>query len=1296
MFVTEACWVMRLMSALVLLPLLRADDHLILRYYVAMMRVVRPVMAHVLQLYTKNNDNFKELLFRLPGYSNTRYGKDFYESEQRQLNDKITSDNFDITLLFKLLQLICGLSPKGDAKWSTPGTLENKLRLLKNYRNDLAHDDLLLTPEDLQHRLSHIEELCREVLETSGCKCGSPITAEVRVMEEGLEEILTGSIDLWEPYRKALHNLQQQQCSTMVREGKKEIRDVAKKLRILNPFVWLLEDNFSHLDVGHIFVDVYIKGHENVNTCDLFTTTLPSGEYPDTLIIHGSPGIGKTSLMRYLIHDWLSTAPSVHGIDNIDLVLLVELRHVMSTTVQELLCEEILPMACRHLNFDDVIPTLKEVSTLWLLDGYDEATPSTRTLVRELFRKFPASKIIMTTRTDCANELLQIVGEAHLCHATYHMKGLSPGSWNLYAEKLFSVSIADESYRRASCKSFLQFMKDKERSMWEIFSVPLFVVLLVVLWLESPSAVTEATTITKLYDILISHIVNRMTRRYQITNLQLTESQVRDKINGFLDLLGNTFGENSQSYVYVLQDYQLKEIEIFCNGSGLPFKECMSPFFLVIVKATTMGTTEEYQPLHRTVQEFLAARAFCNAMISQDSDVLTIAGQWLVKHRKNKVQNLPEDEVMTRVYNKESFVICKLHEGSDLVFDDYEFVGDMFSENCFCPYVMGYNKNHEDEDEDLGEFERFFCRLYFQSLFTGSLVIRFICDLLKMNNAVTQSRAEQLIYVAICGQDKIRQYGLWLQLINVDSIFLEELKSQLSPYQWNPKPSELLQVGDLLQFVTPEALHVHLCDLRKFDNEQFTSALRIFSRFSVNISLDLKKFMLSMDRNDLDFAEVCIGILLEQGVSCRLTALGCPLSKESLKLLHSARHLEDLCVRVDTLEDLNTLADVTDSLQHLASLSVFLNFVYINNPLKNFPRFRLKQNIKPDRYIALAPSGLPGTGCFITYKTHLAAMSNMLIFKKQPHNCKRPTFPSCKLENKLGKICRSKRNKKLHKSTAAIIPFPDHLEELRTSGACEFFMRMWSLPSAHCQPLCAKTHLDPILCLDLCYHRPAKLPLWTEQEWLHHHQAIKYHQRSIKKLRSFYTILVKIIQECLKPVKQTTKKSFDPHIKLLCYEFSVKQLWKSLQVLNIYLLKVCELFMYEHKISIQQHRKLLTHVREPPSSLYSSSVQLAFINSFHLDAQMFSALVHQLCPNPLRLHMFDRFLDVKNALDIAQYVWHIGKSFPNLQALFIRELKSYTFLPSPIRHMVDTRGGRAITLIEKSAPKFIYDISVSV
>merc|ERR1712179_201813 len=73
---------------------------------------------------------------------------------------------WDVSMLFKIIQKVCGLQPAGDIKW-TGGEecLENLIYKLKELRNKLVHDfELVLSNEQLEERLNELTDLALRMI----------------------------------------------------------------------------------------------------------------------------------------------------------------------------------------------------------------------------------------------------------------------------------------------------------------------------------------------------------------------------------------------------------------------------------------------------------------------------------------------------------------------------------------------------------------------------------------------------------------------------------------------------------------------------------------------------------------------------------------------------------------------------------------------------------------------------------------------------------------------------------------------------------------------------------------------------------------------------------------------------------------------------------------------------------------------------------------------------------------------------------------------------------------------------
>lgn len=97
--------------------------------------------------------------------SKRQYKDSFTKPEQEKLEVGNYS-TWDISILFKLLQKVCGLNPNvSDWKQFGRDTLEKLLDELKDLRNDMAHTlDTIFTEKERDEKLEEFRDLCLNIL----------------------------------------------------------------------------------------------------------------------------------------------------------------------------------------------------------------------------------------------------------------------------------------------------------------------------------------------------------------------------------------------------------------------------------------------------------------------------------------------------------------------------------------------------------------------------------------------------------------------------------------------------------------------------------------------------------------------------------------------------------------------------------------------------------------------------------------------------------------------------------------------------------------------------------------------------------------------------------------------------------------------------------------------------------------------------------------------------------------------------------------------------------------------------
>ncbi|XP_027233070.2 uncharacterized protein [Penaeus vannamei] len=968
----QASWIAGMLPALILTlmplasPVLRQEDENLWRYYAAVTRVMRKVVHRVFTLLRPaNNQTTKELLLALPNFSIDKYKK-LGEAVRNRLDNNHPTEEYDITLLYMLLQKVCGLTDQ----WSTPGTLENFLKIMKEKRNELAHEDLRFTSQDLESRILSLKNLCRQVLLMTSHRTGCLLDNEIREMEEGMEKALTQGLDMWEPYRLGLIDLKQQKSNIMVREGKKEVRNLSQRFHILNPFAWLLERDFYQHTVSDVFTELTLRSQETVEMKNLLVTELPSGGIPETIIICGPPGIGKTSFMRFILHDWLSGAPKLQGLDAFDLLLLIEARHVMSDNVCQLLRHELLPQTCQYLKDDDIVSTLQELSVLWLLDGYDEASMNTKQVIKEIIRKFSCSKILISTRTECRKEAEMAVSDFHLSHIVFQVVGLSTCNIKACARKLFDLYITKEDEQKENLDSFLGFLHRQNPEMQDIFRVPLFLTMLAVLWIDNASEISKATTSTKLLMVLVDHITKKMITRQSFKRSGLRDRNLKKRIDSFLDDLGYAL---LNGVLFYTNSESVEWLEERCEGLGLPFEETMSPFFTFVVESSASTTRETYFINHRTIGEFLIARVFCRKMISEDWDVFTTLEEFkriqYIHLQKQKNPYTPFRDLYER------------HEPNltvhNLVDDNEEYYESDDMKNSAYGYERVFS--HIDISETQLDASRSYC----SRLACLVLMVKvcrcgeFISGYLKIEKEVTPKRAEQIYYIY-----SLLDTGaeVWLRLITEmeeDEIFLKQITPYLGIFQWNV---ELRIQADqqLLKYATPQSVLLQSSD--EWELSHMQEYVQVFSKIPTDINIHFRDLYYHKEGNTADVLQ-CLKIIFAECARCYLTTLCCPVDNACVNILKKAYYLQELLVKVNTLQDAKDLAKVTCELPQLQYLEVVFDPVIMSAEPETLPTFNVFQKHRESKV----------SNCRKQRKSELKQMLNFKLLQFMSYKWKLPT-----------------------------------------------------------------------------------------------------------------------------------------------------------------------------------------------------------------------------------------------------------------------------------------------------------------
>ena len=302
-----------------------------------------------------------------------------------------------------------------------------------------------------------------------------------------------------------------------------------------------------------------------------------------TLLI-GEPGIGKTvvclkHLMDYIDH----SSDPIHGIEDYDLVILVEMRHA-SLPIESSIYRQRFPEDSQ-LSEHDMWSVIKQFQSkvLFIFDGFDELPKEvsqewTRWIKRVLIgRMLSEVKVLLTSRMHQVDEIEE--------HFDDHFVNLGYRKTNSqqFVQNFFKTLGVDSSN---SSNMILEKIHN-DPLIAELAKNPLSLTLLCLLMQETNRL---PKSITQLYDVLVHSLLSRHTKdRFQD---QLISSQLIEELE---ELAYRKIKSNQ-----IIFDYDLIENKEVCDLG----------FFCT--KFTTVYLIEKKfcEFIHQSFQDYFAARQY--------------------------------------------------------------------------------------------------------------------------------------------------------------------------------------------------------------------------------------------------------------------------------------------------------------------------------------------------------------------------------------------------------------------------------------------------------------------------------------------------------------------------------------------------------------------------------------------------------------------------------------------------------------------------------------------------------------
>ena len=358
---------------------------------------------------------------------------------------------------------------------------------------------------------------------------------------------------------------------------------------------------------------------------------------PKRILVYGRPGIGKSTFSQKIAVDWTRGKKEI--LKRFDVLLLIRLRDVcdsqdfrtMLETAELLSADD--PVAVDNL---DKFIRQNQDKILLVLDGYDEYSGGKSSPLHQIWRGkiLRGCCVVITTRRVKEEEL------SKLSHVQLELNGFD----SVQQVKAFASKYLSD---QKDVEELVEYLR-KQHHLWDMAKIPLLLLMLCLVWKEKDSKGLP-TSGADLYSRFMQTLL------YHLDSKDSAESfQSMDEYSEELSRLGE------------LAFYALLENCLHFSFSKLPdddvFKKFIDTGFLQTSKLSSSIPEKIVYFLHKSVQEFVAAKFIVQELTSKNNESITCL---------SKVDSFEKIEKMLEVLK----FACELSDSARAILSHLQMIG---------------------------------------------------------------------------------------------------------------------------------------------------------------------------------------------------------------------------------------------------------------------------------------------------------------------------------------------------------------------------------------------------------------------------------------------------------------------------------------------------------------------------------------------------------------------------------------------------------------------------------------------